>query len=82
MSLLTQTASAAPASRRSLFTMSTLLALVFLVIFNAPAHAQTPDLAPIVTMITGLVAVVASVGMAILTVYATIKMFKWMRAAF
>lgn len=46
---------------------------------NGPA---TPDLTPIVTMINGLVAVVASVGMAVLTVYATGKVFKWVRTAF
>lgn len=43
---------------------------------------SAPDLTPIVTMITGLVAVVASVGMAVLSVYATGKVFKWVRTAF
>lgn len=46
------------------------------------ANANTPDFSPIVTMITGLGAVVASVGMAVLTVYATAKVFKWVKAAF
>lgn len=39
-------------------------------------------LQPIVTMIMGVVAVVASIGMAVITVYATGKVFKWARAAF
>lgn len=76
------TATSAPMSRRTLFSMSTLLALVFLVIFNAPAHAAAPDMSEIVSMITGLVAVVSAIGMAILTVYATAKVFKWVKTAF
>lgn len=69
-------------SRKTLFSFSVLLSLVFLMVFNAPAHAEAPDFSPIVTMITGLVAVVASVGMAVLTVYATGKVFKWVKTAF
>lgn len=49
------------------------------------ANANTPtapDLTPIVTMITGLSAVVGSIGMAVLTVYATAKVFKWVKTAF
>lgn len=49
------------------------------------AHAETvsaPDLSPIVTMINSLVAVVGSVGMAVLSVYATAKVFKWVKTAF
>lgn len=49
------------------------------------ANANTPtapDLTPIVTMITGLAAVVGSIGMAVLTVYATAKVFKWVKTAF
>lgn len=49
---------------------------------SAFANPQAPDLSPIVTMINGLVAVVASVGMAVLTVYATAKVFKWVKTAF
>lgn len=37
---------------------------------------------PIITMITGLAAVVSAVGMAVLTVYATGKVFKWVKTAF
>ncbi len=48
----------------------------------ALANPTVPDMSPIVTMITGLVAVVASVGMAVLTVYATAKVFKWVKTAF
>ncbi|WP_435980008.1 major capsid protein [Psychrobacter sp. DM4] len=49
------------------------------------AHAEgvaAPDMTPIVTMINGLVAVVGSVGMAVLSVYATAKVFKWVKTAF
>lgn len=52
---------------------------------TATAHANAPtapDLTPIVTMITGLSAVVGSIGMAVLTVYATAKVFKWVKTAF
>lgn len=48
----------------------------------ALANPTVPDMTPIVTMINGLVAVVASVGMAVLTVYATAKVFKWVKGAF
>lgn len=41
-----------------------------------------PPMTEIVTMITGMVAVVASVGMAVLSVYATAKVFKWVKTAF
>lgn len=44
--------------------------------------ADAPDFSPIITMITGLAAVVGSVGMAVLTVYATAKVFKWVKTAF
>tara|TARA_R110002049_G_C9170988_1_gene561947 strand:+ start:3255 stop:3518 length:264 start_codon:yes stop_codon:yes gene_type:complete len=49
------------------------------------AHAEAieiPAMTDIVTMITGMVAVVASVGMAVLSVYATGRVFKWVKAAF
>lgn len=48
----------------------------------ALANPTAPDLTPIITMITGLAAVVASIGMAVLTVYATAKVFKWVKTAF
>lgn len=48
----------------------------------ASANPTVPDFSPIITMITGLAAVVASVGMAVLTVYATAKVFKWVKTAF
>lgn len=50
-----------------------------------PANAaaiEIPAMTEIVTMITGMVAVVASVGMAVLSVYATARVFKWVKAAF
>lgn len=51
------------------------------------AHAAgealaVPDMAPIVALIMGMVALVASIGMAVLSVYATGKVFKWVKAAF
>lgn len=49
------------------------------------AHAEAieiPAMTEILTMITGMVAVVASVGMAVLSVYATGRVFKWVKAAF
>lgn len=56
-----------------------------LIMASAVASASTPsapDLSPIVTMIGGLAAVVGSIGMAVLTVYATAKVFKWVKTAF
>lgn len=41
-----------------------------------------PDMAPIIALIMGMVALVASIGMAVLSVYATGKVFKWVKAAF
>lgn len=55
------------------------------VFFAVSAHAEplaVPDMTPIVTLITGMVALVASIGMAVLSVYATGKVFKWVKAAF
>lgn len=48
----------------------------------SPAFAAADDFAPIVTLITGLVATVASIGLAVLTVFVTAKTFKWVKAAF
>ena len=56
----------------------------YLVIASS-AHAEAieiPAMTEILTMITGMVAVVASVGMAVLSVYATGRVFKWVKAAF
>lgn len=41
-----------------------------------------PDMAPVIALIMGMVALVASIGMAVLSVYATGKVFKWVKAAF
>ncbi len=46
------------------------------------APIEIPAMTEIITMITGMVAVVASVGMAVLSVYATARVFKWVKAAF
>lgn len=43
---------------------------------------SVPDMAPILGLIMGIVAIVASIGMAVLSVYATGKVFKWVKAAF
>lgn len=56
----------------------------YLVIASS-AHAEAieiPAMTEVITMITGMVAVVASVGMAVLSVYATGRVFKWVKAAF
>lgn len=37
---------------------------------------------PIITMIMGLAAIVSAIGMAVLTVYATGKVFTWVKSAF
>ena len=47
-----------------------------------PIALAVPDMAPIVALIMGMVALVASIGMAVLSVYATGKVFKWVKAAF
>lgn len=47
-----------------------------------PITLAVPDMAPIVALIMGMVALVASIGMAVLSVYATGKVFKWVKAAF
>lgn len=56
------------------------------VLANSAHAAETtlavPDMAPIVALIMGMVALVASIGMAVLSVYATGKVFKWVKAAF
>lgn len=58
-------------------------ASTFAVVNSANAAAiEVPAMTDIVTMITGMVAVVASVGMAVLSVYATAKVFKWVKTAF
>lgn len=46
------------------------------------AAIEIPAMTEVITMITGMVAVVASVGMAVLSVYATARVFKWVKAAF
>lgn len=48
----------------------------------ANANSNVPDFTPIITMITGLATVVGSVGMAVISVYATAKVFKWVKTAF
>lgn len=60
-----------------------IVAATFAVATTAQAAAvEVPDMTEIVTLITGMVAVVASVGMAVLSVYATGRVFKWVKSAF
>ena len=61
------------------------LAVVSVLGMSGAANAaaiEIPAMTEIITMITGMVAVVASVGMAVLSVYATARVFKWVKAAF
>ena len=62
-----------------------LTTVVTVIILNGvtPAHAIGVEaFEPIITLITGMVAIVSSIGMAVLTVYATSKVFKWVKTAF
>lgn len=62
-----------------------LTTVVTVIILNGvtPAHAIGVEaFEPIITLITGMVAIVSSIGMAVLTVYATGKIFKWVKTAF
>lgn len=68
--------------RRAAATMGG-LATYALVTTNANAvPIEIPAMTEILTLITGMVAVVASIGMAVLSVYATGRVFKWVKAAF
>lgn len=61
------------------------IAVTSALVVAGPANAaaiEIPAMTEVVTMITGMVAVVASVGMAVLSVYATARVFKWVKAAF
>ena len=62
-----------------------LTTVVTVIILNGvtPAHAIGVEaFEPIITLITGMVAIVSSIGMAVLTVYASSKVFKWVKTAF
>ena len=62
-----------------------LTTVVTVIILNGvtTAHAIGVEaFEPIITLITGMVAIVSSIGMAVLTVYATSKVFKWVKTAF
>ncbi len=47
----------------------------------APAMAENDWSAQIVTTITGTVATVSAIGLAVLTLYVTAKVFKWVKTA-
>jgi hypothetical protein len=47
----------------------------------SPAFAADIDVSSIVTTITGFIAVVSSIGLAVLSLIVTGKVFKWVRTA-
>ncbi len=50
-----------------------------------PAFATgpvAPDLNPVVEMIYSCITVISAIGMAVLSLYATVKVYKWVRGAF
>ena len=47
----------------------------------SPAFAAEIDVSSIVTTITGFIAVVSSIGLAVLSLIVTGKVFKWVRTA-
>lgn len=58
-----------------------------LLVLSNSAHAvdaplSVPDMAPVLGLIMGIVAIVSSIGMAVLSVFATGKVFKWVKSAF
>lgn len=64
-----------------LFTVATVIMLNGV----TTAHAEglsVETFQPIIGLITGMVAIVSSIGMAVLTVYASSKVFKWVKTAF
>lgn len=57
-------------------------ALILGVCAMTGAHAEGGvDVSTIVTMITGFVATVSAVGLAVLSLFVTAKMFKWIKTA-
>jgi|GEM_PF-4164284 len=68
--------------RAAQITAVTAAPVIFAASASAVGELAAPDMTPIVTLITGMVALVASIGMAVLSVYATGKVFKWVKAAF
>lgn len=69
-------------SNKTLAKVATAAGTMALTATAFAADPVAPDMTPIVSMINGLVAVVGSVGMAVLSVYATAKVFKWVKTAF
>lgn len=69
-------------SNKTLAKVATAAGTMALTATAFAADPTAPDMTPIVSMINGLVAVVGSVGMAVLSVYATAKVFKWVKTAF
>ena len=48
---------------------------------SAPAFAEAPDVSSIVTVITGCVATISAIGLAVLSLVVTAKVFKWVKTA-
>lgn len=69
-------------SNKTLAKVATAAGTMALTATAFAADPAAPDMSPIITMINGIVAVVGSVGMAVLSVYATAKVFKWVKTAF
>ena len=53
------------------------------IVATSGAHAAItlPDVAEVITAITGVVAIVSSIGIAVLGVVVTVKLFTWVRSA-
>lgn len=69
-------------------TVQQLATFIVVMAFSGVASANTgggisvETFQPIITMVLGLAAIVSALGMAVLTVYATGKVFKWVKTAF
>lgn len=79
----------ATSPQTSKFSKETLTTLVVVAVSTAlmstGAHAETIGLdafADIMALITSAVAIVSGIGMGVLSIYATAKVFKWVKAAF
>lgn len=65
-----------------LMTVVTVVTLNGVTAAHAEGGISVESFQPIITLISGMVAIVSSIGMAVLTVYATSKVFKWVKTAF
>lgn len=51
----------------------------FATLSTMPAFADTIDVSPVVSIITGFVATISAIGLAVLSLVVTGKVFKWVR---